>query len=222
MVGGRIEAYLFSSGSKTAYESTNTITAGGSDAILAAPALFTDALAQWTASLGGAYSVTWIAASQAVRVANSGAFAMLFVGNLHRALGFASATGYASATSYTGTLQALARFDLVTVQCSPITDGSGADLRSFRHGRAESFHFGNADYFALVLWMTADQAASFTVSYCIAGRVRIYQDPAVTTVYSATNAAGYLDGYIGEVEGIDTHRNDEDVVAVRLSLAVPR
>ncbi len=220
-MAGRIEAWLYSTGSKTEYEATTTLTAGGTDAILSTSSVLADALTEWTADLGGGYTVTW--ATNSVTVANTGGnFTLSFTGNLHKALGFASASGYIGSDSYTGANQALARFDVLKMECSPIREGQQPNMRTYRHGRVESFAFAKMDYWQLLFWMTAAQADDFAVSYCVAGRIRAYQNTSDVTAYSATNTDGYLDGYVHSVDRLETFDASEDVVAYGMTLAVPR
>jgi hypothetical protein len=221
-MSARIESYLYSEGSKTIKESTTTLTAGGTDAILSATTVFADALAEWQTELGGAYTVAWNAATNSAKITNSGVFTLAFTGNLHEAMGFSAATGHTGASSYTGDQQALARFDVIKVDCDVLTDGGSIDLRKYRHRRAEVLAFGNHDLWRTRLWMTAAQATSFLPSYCAAGYIRMYMDSSNTTAYSATNADGYIDGYITMCGELETHGNAEEVVSVSMIIARPR
>lgn len=221
-MASRVEAWLYSEGSKTVMEHTSTLTAGGVDAILSAPKVFSDALAEWQTDLGGGYTVTWDSASNAVTIANVGVFALTFEGNLHKALGFSAATGYTGQASYTGDQQALGRFDVLKIECNALEDGAAVQMSRFRHRRAEVLAFGTVDLWRVTVWMTYAQATSYLASYCAAGKIRVYQDVDDLTAWSATNVDGYLDGWIVSLSGLQTHGYDEGVVSVEMVLARPR
>ena len=119
-------------------EHTSAFTAGGTTAILSTTKVFADALAEWQADLGGAYTVAWNAATNSVKISNSGVFVLSFLGNLHNALGFSSASGHSGATSYTGDAQALGRYDVLKIEldtqqrsiCGAIVTGARRCWRS--------------------------------------------------------------------------------------------
>ena len=218
-MGSRVEAFLYSEGSSSVMEHTSAFTAGGTTAILSTTKVFADALAEWQADLGGAYTVTWNAATNSVKISNSGVFVLSFLGNLHSALGFSAASGHSGATSYTGDAQALGRYDVLKIELDTLTDASAVDLRRYRHRRAEVLAFGNHDLYRSRIWMTAAQASSYLASYCAAGKVRLYQTTADLTAYSATNVDGYIDGYIVAVSELETHGFAEELVSVSLVIA---
>jgi hypothetical protein len=221
-MASRVEAFLYSEGSKTTMEATTTLTAGGTDAILSTTKVFADALTEWTSDLGGAYAVTWDSTANAVKVANSTSFTLTFTGNLHNALGFSASSGYTGQTSYTGDQQALGRYDVLKIECSTLEDGAQPDLRQYRHLRAEVLAFGTVDLYRCRIYMTQAQATSYLSSYCAAGKIRLYQDSDETSAWSATNVDGYLDGWIVALSDLETHGHAEEVVSVSLVLAVPR
>lgn len=221
-MSSRLEAYLYSEGSKTVMESTSTITAGGADAILSGATVFADALASLQTQLGGAYSVAWNSTINAVTISNSGTFTLTFTGNMHQALGFSTATGYTGADTYNGDQQALGRYDVLAIECALLTDGAAVDHREWRHARAEVLAFGNCDLFRTRIYMSQAEAASFLASYCAAGRVRLYPDSDTTTAWSATNPAGYVDGYVVALSDLETAGFAEEVVAVSMAIARPR
>lgn len=218
----RVEAYLYSEGSKTAMESTTTLTAGGTDAILSSTAVFTDALAEWQADLGGAYTVTWSPASNSVTIANSGVFTLTFTGNLHKALGFTAAGTYTGATTYTGDIQALGRYDVLRIECDVLQDGANVDMRRYRHRRSEVLAFGTFDTYRTRIWMTSAQASSFLASYCAAGKIRLYQDADETGAWLPHSNAGYIDGYIAAIGDLETHGHAQEVVSVSMLLVRAR
>lgn len=232
-MAGHIEAYLYSTGSKTAVEATTTLTADEGaavpgDATLAAPVVFAAALTELQTALntgGGAntYTVTWNAQGNTCEASGDSInFDLDFTGNLAAAMGF-SASSYSGDQEYVGEQQALGRFDFpYGVERQTTRPGDDVDLREYQHGVTEVLAFGNHDLWRVKLWMLHAQATFFLRSYCCTGRVRLYQDDAVTTVASPTNLEGYLDGYVVASSEIETHGPSERLVSVGLVLAVPR
>ena len=214
----RIEAWLWASGgSDLDATATFVITEPGPvvyQARLDQPYLLTDALTAWqgalnASALAGTYSLTWDAAAQAVTISATGvaSFAVEFSGNLHKALGFSTATGHTGALTYTGDQQALARFDAVRWSTSSLMpDESPVATTRYRHGRARVMAWHTLDVAQGTLFISDSRLDAFAASYCAAGRVRVYVDESVTTAYAHDNLGGYLDGFVLRCE---TEERDE-------------
>ena len=237
-MSGRMEAYLYSSGEDGVQSATQQLTidegGGAQTVLLPGPAVFTQALLNLAAAanslgLANTYAFTWNAATQTVDITGTGApainFTLAFDGNLHNALGFATAAGYAGATSYTGDrARALARFDApdhVKIEWATIREGPEVEMKRYRHGRHRAVAWGNHDLFDLEVWSSSDAEADFHASYCHAGLVRYYPS-ALTTPYSATNPGGYVDGYVAGVADLDTEGVAEDWVTEQVTIAASR
>ena len=119
-------------------------------------------------------------------------------------------------------MQSRARYDSLRVGVAPVRDGGSVDITTYRLGRAEVLAFGNHDLHEVVLSLTAAQAVTFLESYCIAGRVRLWQDAALAAVWSYDYPQGYIDGYIVGVSLVETVGSSEYATRVRMAIAVPR
>jgi hypothetical protein len=238
MTASRVEGYLWSSGVAGEKSATQELTidegGGAVTVLLPAAAVFSDALTALAGAANGlglanTYAFTWNAATQTVIVAGAGApainFTLAFVGNLHAALGFATAAGYAGATSYTGDrARALGRFDgptHVKVGGNPIEEGPAVEMKRYRHGRHRAVAWGNHDVVSIDLMVNKDVRADFHASYCHGGRVRYYPTD-LTTAYSATNPGGYIDGYVIGVADLSLMGVSERWTLQRVRIARPR
>lgn len=238
MTASRIEGFLYSSGTAGEKSATQELTidegGGAQTVLLPAPAVFTQALLDLAAAanslgLANTYAFSWNAATQTVRIVGSGApainFSVAFVGNLHAALGFASSGGYAGATSYTGDrARALGRFDGPThikVEGSPIVEGPGVQVLTYRHGRHRAVAWGNHDLFHLKIWVSDAASDDFHASYCHGGLVRYFPTDLVSQ-WSETNPGGYIEGYVVNVEEVETMGVAEAWKVQMVTIAVAR
>jgi hypothetical protein len=230
----RIEAWLWASGGLDLdATATMVITEPGPvvyQARLDQPYLLTDALTAWQAAinasgLAGTYTLAWSSANQSVTISATGvaSFEVEFNGNLHKALGFSAASGHTGALTYSGDIQALARYDNLrwsTMSLEP--DESPVSTTRFRHGRARVMAWHTMDVARGSLYVQDARLDSFAASYCAAGRVRVYPDENVATAYSATNAGGYLDGFVLRCETVERNARGSAYSVVDLDLGVAR
>ena len=233
-MSARIETYLYSSGTAGTVDATSSITVtepGPVDytATLSGPALFSTALTEWetllnagASGLAGTYAITWDTSAQAVTISATGVASFDFTldANLRAAWGYSGAGG-AGGLSYTGTVQSQARYDDLRFSSGAILNADDVDLRRYTYGRHRAIAFGTVDTWQSVIHVQNARAESFLASYCAAGKVRIYQNEAVTTAYSVTNLSGYLDCY---VVGLTNHSDTRGRVWLRVDadLSVPR
>lgn len=230
----RIEAWLWASGgSDLDATATMVITEPGPvvyQARLDQPYLLTDALTAWQAAinasgLAGTYTLAWSAANQSVTISATGvaSFGVTFNGNLHRALGFSTSTGHTGSLSYSGDVQALARFDELRWSTYSVeSDESPVATTRYRHGRSRVMAWHTLDMASGRLYVQDSRLASFSASYCAAGRVRVYPDESVSTAYSASNVGGYLDGFVMRCETVERDPRAKRFAVVDLDLGVAR
>jgi hypothetical protein len=230
-MSARIESYLYSSGTIGTLDATQSITVTEPGpltytATLAAPILFSGALTEWgsllTANLVGTYTLAWDSSAQAVTISATGvaSFAYTLVGAMPAVLGFASATDSGS-LSYTGTVQSRARFDNLRFSAGAILNADDVQLREYTFGRHRAIAWGTVDVWNSRLHVQNERSELFLSSYCVAGKIRVFQDESITTIYSATNLSGYVDSH---VIGLTDHRDTRGRVwlLVDLDLSVPR
>lgn len=199
---------------------------------LAAPALFTDALAAWATSLsltapaGGAgdYAVTYNPATKRVTIASTTAtpFRPVFPGVVGAWLGFVAAlSGWA--TSWTGDAAPLGVLELLGGNVQPAEDAARLDLEPLRLNRQRLTLWGNVQRQRVQLTVGKASAAGLA-GPCLAGRVRLYQGSggAYDSAWSATNPTGYVDGYVLEVGKVTPLGSREDWLRVDLTMAVQR
>ncbi len=230
----RIEAWLWASGGLD-LDATATMVISEPGPIvyqarLDQPYLLTDALAAWqsainASALAGTYTLAWSTANQSVTISATGvaSFEVEFNGNLHKALGFSTATGHTGATVYNGDQQALARYDDLRWSTeSLMPDESPVSLTRYRHGRARVMAWHTIDVASGRLYVQDTRMDSFSASYCAAGRVRVYPDAAVATAYSAGNVGGYLDGFVLRCEPVERNQRGSLWSTVDLEIGVAR
>jgi hypothetical protein len=235
-MSARIEAWLYATGSTDLDATASlTVTEPGPTsytARLAAPALLSTALTQWTAllnagasGLAGTYSLTWDSSAQAVTISASGvaSFAVEFVGNLHQALGFSSATGHTGALTYTGDQQALARFDDLRWSSGGLLPHEDrAAISEYRHGRVRAIAWAQVDTAEGRLHVQGSRIDALLASYCSAGRVRVYQDESNANAYSVAEPGGYLDGYVLALDDVEYPQARSAWASARLLIGVGR
>jgi len=228
-MAGAVMAYLYSSGTAGEFDATQTIQltdAGGGPVslTLSGPALLDDALTEWqalanaSATLSETYTIS--RSGEVITIAATGAFDYELDGDLPNALGLAQSDSGSS--SYSGTDQPLTYWSALAVDCSPAEYGDISDLAEYRHGRVDSHIWGNHDLLRVSLYLTASTEDGLRRSYCAAGKVRLWQDAGVATAYSATNPAGYVDGFVAGMSEPRTLEFDESIVVVDMLLAVGR
>ena len=233
---GKIEAYQYTSGVAGTFAATQqfTLTETVGPVVvtitLATPALFSDALIALTALLNASgvantYAITYDATTQRVsfrRTAGASTFTVVLTGAMSRVWGFASGALTPAATTFTGTLQPLARFDSIRIDVQPVQEGGKVDLTSYRLGRSEALAFGNHNLHRVMVFLPAVAGGNYAESYCIAGRLRIWQDANLGGAWSYDIPSGYLDGWVVAVSSLETVAVAEEWVRFRLLVAVPR
>ena len=232
---GRIEAYLYGSGTAGLRDATADLIIeefGGATATLPLPGSLrlTSALVAWetaanaSAALANTYTITWNDATQTVRIARVGAgpdFRPQFGGNLAAIWGYSDPASLALASAHVGDTPSLARVDTVRVGTAALQSGDRVDLRQYRHGRSEALCFGNHDVADIRMLVPRADRDRLEGSYCVAGRVRVYQSSSLALPYGPTYPQGYLDGYVlsaGEVRS----GSSEEWSEILLRLGVPR
>jgi hypothetical protein len=230
-MSARIEAYLYASGTDDVLEATAgfTITEPGPvvyRATLPATARFSDALVTWqgllnASALAGTYAITWNDQRQSVNISATGvaSFGITFHGNLAAAWGYSS--GIAGALDYDSDLQPLLRYDGILWGSGEIVNGDNVDLRQYNYGRHRAIAWGNVDLWDSEIHVQSSRVDTFLASYCVSGKVRVYQDSAITTAYSATNLSGYLDCYVIGISD-PLEKRGRIWTTLSISLAVPR
>ena len=231
-MSARIEAYIYSSGVTGTLDATQslTVTEPGPvsfTATLAAPALFSDALTQWAALLNaspltGTYSITWDSAAQSVAISATGVASFDFTlhGALRAVWGYSGAGG-SGAASYVGNVQSRARFDDLRFSSGAILNADDVQLRDYTYGRHRAIAWGTVDTWRSRVHVQNARADLFLSSYCVSGKIRVYQDETIATPYSAVNLGGYVDAY---VVGLTNHADTRGRVWLMcdLDLSVPR
>lgn len=190
-----------------------------------APEEANDQLREWATQLNaeaptGAYSLTYSPTTRRVTFATTNAVSVRPVLPEQTAewTGITQAlTGFA--TSWTGDSEPGAVLECVGITVEPIQDWSQVDEKTYRHGRARFFGWGNHDAAKVTLHCLASQFADGK-PYCLAGRVRIYPG-SQTTDYGYDDAVGIVDGYIVGVGAID-ETGDAEWITIPLVLAIPR
>lgn len=166
------------------------------DFTLTASATVLDALEDWedqaNADVGLAltYAFSWSASTQQVVFAASGAFHLEVDGSLPTALGFASGSLGSSASHASSLLpQAIANCGL-TVEPVELSE----DIRTLvrRWGRVEVAVHVLAKVVKLLVLFSPDQQA-LRSSPLMHGRLRAWQDTAVSDPYDVAHPTGYLD-----------------------------
>lgn len=198
----------------------------------ASPLLWTDLLAYWSTSLSahapagapsGHYSVTYSATTRRVTIANTAgaAFRPVFVGSGAKFLGF---TQYISGwdTSWTALSAPLGVVELVGATVKPAEDGAKVQLAHYRHGRAVAVGWGNTNVHHVTVWIRRSDAAHLSAGWCLTGRVRLWQHATHTDAYSATNVAGYVDGYVVNASALRATGASEDFLTMDLTIATAR
>lgn len=178
---------------------------------LLTPTRLSDALTAWAAALNGSllagtYALTWDTSAQAVTISATGvaSFEVEFLGNVHNALGFSSATGHTGALTYTGDQQALARFDALRWSTEGVVPHDDVEVHQYRHGRHRAIAWSQVDVIRGRLYATRARMDALARSYCAAGLVRVYPDESVSSAYSESQTDGYVDGMVLDLSGI-TH-----------------
>jgi hypothetical protein len=200
------------------------------EARLAAPAVFDDALDQWRAILdattpAGLYAITYSATTQRVTIASTNGvqFRPVWAAAdrpLALWLGFDPDAAYAFGLSHVGTLVPYGRAELLGVEVEPPEDASKADVQQVRLGRAIVAVFGNHLLQAVDLIVKGDRRPA-SWAWLTAGKLRIYVSADVNP-YSAANPDGYLEGYVVTAPQFDKLGADEGIDVVSLVLAVAR
>lgn len=207
MAGAYIEAYSYSeggSGATVPLDSTQTfgVLTGPTYVRPSTPQRFTDLLASWKAALDTALpgNAPWtVAYSSATRRVTVSVAAGVFKPTLLTAAGvFIGMTSIVGGTkaSWTGNAAPAGRAELLGVTVEPATDWTQTELAQYRHGRANAIVWGNHQVHKVSIYAQAEAIASMQAGYLQAGRVRIYQDAAITTPYAVGNEGGYIDGNV--------------------------
>jgi uncharacterized membrane protein len=233
---GRIEAYLYSSGTagvRSISQDLKLAESVGPATETCTPAstlLFDDALTAWqaaanaSATLNNTYSIGWNVATQSVKIARTvgaSTFHPNLAGDLPAVLGFADSV-YADGTTFTGEQQALGRFDDLRISLRNVREGARVDVQEYRLGRAEARSFGRFDVADVAIVLRWADAKILLRSYCVTGRVRVWQTTAVATVYSSAETRGYLDGWVLSVDKPRPIGPFEEWAEIVLRVGVPR
>lgn len=231
---GRLEAYLYGSGTAGLRAGTSDLTivetAGATETVaLSASLRLSDALTDWQSALNASalantYALTWNATTQTVTIARTAGaltFLPIFDGDLAAVFGY-SANPTVPAASFSGDTPSRARFDDVRMSIPALTPGERANLKRYRHGRSEALCFGKHDICELKIMLPKARATVFETSYCNAGRIRVWQDQTLADPYSAAVPSGYLDGYVIACPSVRTSGSAEEWVEFAVRLGVPR
>jgi hypothetical protein len=205
MAGAYIEGYCYSeggSGATVALEANQTLgTASGTYVRPSTPQRFTDQLATWKAQLDAAIpaAAPWVcsysATTKRVTLASNGAaWTPVLPGNVATWIGFGAYGGTGS--SWTGTYIPGARAELIGATVEVAEDWTQTELAQYRHGRANAVVWGNHQVHKVTLHGMLDGYEAIKPGYLQSGRVRIYQDAAITIPYAVDNLGGYIDGYV--------------------------
>jgi len=167
------------------------------------PELFSDQLdtirAEWDLSApAGLYSFTYDDGARrlSVQSENSVAFRPQMSGTSAAWFGFTQDLSSGWATDWTAASAPAGVADLFAVEVAPAEDAARVDLAEYRHGRAVATVWGNRQVHRVKLTFRSSTKAQIEAGYLTSGRVRIWQN-GDSTVYSATNVDGYIDGWIG-------------------------
>lgn len=225
-----VEAYLYSDGTAgMAVDASFTVQEAGAPIAvqLAAPAVFSDALTQFAATLNGLhptghYSLTYDSTAKRVTIDSAGTtFTFTPAEGLGRLLGFRFGP-YSGQTSYTGELAPEGRTELLALAIQPPESADQVDLQRIRHGRSLNRVWGNAARVSLTMWMQTGGIGISPSPYIRTGRIRLYPG-ANTNPYDATlNLDGYTDGFVVEESRPVTRGSSDEYVGIPLLLAVPR
>lgn len=209
MGGAYIEGYCYSeggSGATAAIEANQSFaTDTGVYVRPSVPQRFSDQLATWKTQLDAAiplrapWTVAYNSTSKRVSIASNGlvwAPALTLPGNVAAWIGWGSYGGIGAPDIYTGADTPGGRAELLGVTVEPAEDWTQTELAQYRHGRANAIVWGNHQVHKVTLHAAQAGYEAIAVGYLQAGRVRIYQDAAITTPYAVDNLGGYIDGYV--------------------------
>lgn len=231
----RIEGYAYSDGTSR-FRAVNSLVveeAPSSPATttcrLAAPTVFTDALAAWqtllfTLTPAGVYVVSYSATTRRVTIAttNGVKFKPVWTADpdLARWLGFNPSAVYGFALSHTGTAVPLGRADVAGIAVEAPEDAAQVDTQALRLGRVVVPVYGNHLLQRVELLATRAQRPS-AWHWLTTGRVRVYPT-ADTSPYSVANLDGYVDGYVVDQPVFEDLGDDEGQTLITITLALSR
>lgn len=111
-------------------------------------------------------------------------------------IGFGSYGG--SGTSWTGADPPTGICPLIGATVEPAEDWTQIELAKYRHGRTAAVVWGNHQIHKISVHMSPLQTLVYSRGWVQSGRIRVYQadSGAALNAYSATNPAGYVDGYV--------------------------
>jgi len=200
---------------------------------LAAPVRFAAALVEWSAALTAYFAAEGVAtpgvtlaydaAAQrvTVQVDDAGGGDLLLPGSMAAYLGITQASP--GGLIITGESMPAGCVGIMGARILPPADAARVTMDRLRHGRTDVVAWGNVAAQSVRVYLTrADRAAWESAGWCMTGRIRIVQGDggAFDSAYSATNLAGYLDGYVFGATKPEPLDRTESVYAVDLSLAV--
>lgn len=232
----RIEGYAYSDGTAK-YRAINSLvieeqptSPAVTEAVLAAPAVFDDALLAWEALLNatapaGQYAITYDATTRRVTIASTNGtnFKPVFSGgdiDLALWLGFDPGAAFGFALTHTGVAIPWGRVEVLGVDVEPPEDAAKVDLQQLRLGRAVAPVFGNHLLITVALIVVL-QSTPAAWSWVLTGRVRIYPSSNVNP-YSESNLDGYVEGWVVSQPAWEQLGDDEGLSVLSLLLALPR
>lgn len=223
-----IQAWLYSSTTADVHDSMQEmqIAQGGGDTslLLDQSYVLEDAIQEFedqANAAGHAGTYTFALGSNVVTFDNDASnFEITFEGNLAAYLGYSG--DLSGADTYSSDQQPEALFSAIKYHVEAVASGDDVKVERYRLGRTEALAFGNYDLHELTLILTSAEAASFVESLCVTGRIRASQNDGDSTAWSATNADGYIDGYVASTSDLVTLGSSEAHVQMRVLVAVPR
>lgn len=197
----------------------------------AAPALFTDQLSQWSASLSlpspaggvaGVYTLSWDPSARRVSFASTVNFRPVMPANAALWLGFTQDLSAGWARTWVGDSAPAGIAELLAATVEPVDDWAQVDLEEYEHGRPVATVWGNHQVHRVQLLATGEAIAAIQSGYLLTGRVRIYQDANDASAYDAAYPGGYIDGWVIAASDPSEDGDESELWTIRLLVGVAR
>ena len=233
MAGAYIEAYAYSEGGSGATCPIDTVqtfaTLTGTYVRPSTPQRFSDLLASWQSAMntaepaGAPWNFYYNPATRRVTLETAlGLYAWDPALSAQTSLfvGFTSYGG--TGTSWTGAEPPTGRCELIGATVEPAEDWAQIELARYRHGRTAAVVWGNHQIHRITVHVDPINTIIYGQGWVQSGRIRVYQanSGAALNAYSATNPAGYVDGFV--IGSTPVAQQSEGWYSSELLVGVPR